>query len=82
MDKKIIEVIYNSFLYLFIDITADTISKILPINIIYAPTYMLYIPQSIAAIIIVYLMYFGFLKYVDTNNNILINSGSNDGIPS
>ena len=73
---------YFVFLYLFIDIVADIISKKFPIHIMYAPTYILYIPHSSPAINIVYLMYFGFLKYVDVNSIIFINSGSNDSTPS
>ena len=70
------------FLYLIIEIIADTISKMFPIHIMYAPTYRLYIPHSNPAISIVYLIYLGFLKYVDINNIIFINNGNNYSMPS
>ena len=75
-------IFFYFFLYLIIDIVADSISRKFPIHIMYAPTYMLYIPQSSPAINIVYLMYFGFLKYVEVNNIMFIRSGNKDNIPS
>ena len=73
---------YFVFLYLIIDIVADNISRKFPMHIMYAPTYILYIPHSSPATNIVYLIYFGFLKYVDVNSIMFINSGNSDNTPS